>query len=72
LARSEAVLTHDELHGVRPPVHAHDPDEHDRPEGHTVPHEPQLFGSLPSVTQLPLQSVVPGAHVVVQVPPTQT
>ncbi len=43
---------------------------------HTLPHAPQLFGSVPSVTQTPLQSVLPLVHLHMPpwhcVPPWQT
>jgi hypothetical protein len=31
-------------------------------DGHVVPHDPQLFGSLDTSTQVPLHSVCPGAQ----------
>jgi hypothetical protein len=38
-----------------------EPFVHDSPAAHTLPQAPQLFGSLESVTQMPLHAVVP-AH----------
>jgi hypothetical protein len=32
------------------------------PDGHAFPHEPQLLGSLPVSTQLPLHRVSPAGH----------
>jgi hypothetical protein len=40
---------------------------HDWLDGHTLPHPPQLFGSVCSFTQAPLQMVNPVGQVVVAV-----
>jgi hypothetical protein len=40
---------------------------HDWLDGHTLPHPPQLFGSVCSFTQVPLQMVNPVGQVVVAV-----
>jgi hypothetical protein len=51
----------------RPPLHTHAPETQVRPDGHALPHAPQLalllamFTSQPSVG-MPLQSAHPGSH----------
>ena len=42
--------------------HVHIPFRHRRPDPQRLPQNPQLFGSLPVLTQPPLQLVVPDAH----------
>ena|ERR1017187_1311938 len=42
--------------------HVHDPPTHRRPDPQWLPQNPQLFGSLAVLAQVPLQLVVPDGH----------
>jgi hypothetical protein len=53
-------------------VHAHEPFEHTSPPLQIVPHLPQSFGSLFSLTQAPLQLTWPVGHVAAHAPFEQT
>lgn len=48
------VSTHEPLHIVSLPEHAHDPLTHGASNGHVLPHWPQLFGSDETSTHDPL------------------
>ena len=54
-----------------PVVHVQAPAVHVRPVPHTVPHAPQLFGSLIRSTQAPEHMVLVPGHVATQVEPMQ-
>jgi hypothetical protein len=63
---------HAPLQSDVPPGQAQVPLTHVVPDGQTVVHEPQWFGSLANVTQAPLHVVWPGGHVEVQTPLAHT
>jgi hypothetical protein len=59
---------HAPLQSDVPLGHAQVPFTHVVPDGQTVAHAPQLFGSLDNVTQAPPQAVWPVGHTEVQMP----
>jgi hypothetical protein len=68
---SDETSTHPLPHCIVPDAQPHVPAEHTNPSAisHATPHAPQLFGSLWSGMQLPLQYACPAGHV--HVPPSQ-
>jgi hypothetical protein len=53
---------------MSPPLQAHVPPVQAVPPVHVMPHEPQLFGSVVTSTQLAPQSVWPAGHAATQAP----
>jgi hypothetical protein len=68
---SDETSTHALPHCIVPDAHPHVPAEHAKPSAvsQATPHAPQLFGSLWSGMQLPLQYAWPVGHV--HAPPAQ-